>query len=395
MNLVTGIRRGPTTLLSAGHGSVDLYQGVIAVLVPFLVTQRHYSYVAVSGFVLAATVLSSVVQPLFGLLTDRWQMRWLIPLSMLIAGIGVALVGVMPNYLMTCVAVALSGIGVAAFHPEAARLARVVTGGGPVGMSWFSVGGNIGFALAPVIATPVIALGGVSATPWLVVPSVIGAALVVPMLRRGRSTPGAGATARAGVDDWPAFGTLSAIIVVRSVAFTGISTFLGLFVQQRIPHGAAASGIALFVLYAGGAVGTVLGGRCARRWGRLPTLRVAYLVGAVALAGVVLVPGPAVLVFVGATSLALYAPFSLHITLGQDYLPNRVGTASGVTLGLAVSVGGAFAPALGALAQATSLQWTLASLVVLPVLAAVLGRRLREPGLARPEKPDEAMAERA
>jgi FSR family fosmidomycin resistance protein-like MFS transporter len=340
-------------------------------------------------------VFSSVVQPLFGLITDRWPMRWLIPASMLATGTGVALVGVMPSYLMTCAAVALSGIGVAAFHPEAARLARVVTGGGPVGMSWFSVGGNIGFALAPVIATPIIAFGGVSATPWLILPSLMGAALVVPMLRRGGSAPRAAGAKRVGVDNWPAFGTLSAIIVLRSVAFTGISTFLGLFVQQRLPHGAAASGIALFVLYAGGAVGTVLGGRCARRWGRLPTLRVAYLAAGVALAGVVLVPGPAVLVFIGASSLALYAPFSLHITLGQDYLPNRIGTASGVTLGLAVSIGGAFAPALGALAQATSLHWTLASLVILPVLAGLLGRRLREPEAARSKKPDDEVAQRA
>jgi FSR family fosmidomycin resistance protein-like MFS transporter len=373
---------------------VDLYQGVIAVLVPFLVAQRHYSYVAVSGFVLAATVLSSVVQPLFGLLTDRWLMRWLIPVSMLATGVGVALVGLMPSYLTTCLAVALSGVGVAAFHPEAARLARVVTGGGPVGMSWFSVGGNIGFSLAPVIATPVIAFGGVSATPWLMLPSVIGAVLVVPLLRRGGSAPQVVRRVRTGVDDWSAFGVLSAIIVLRSIAFTGISTFLGLFVQQRLPHGAAASGVALFVLYAGGAVGTVLGGRCARRWGRLPTLRVAYLAAGVALAGIVLVPGPGVLVFIGASSLALYAPFSLHITLGQDYLPNRVGTASGVTLGLAVSIGGAFAPALGALAQATSLRWTLTSLVVLPVLAGLLGRRLREPEAPEAGKPDEAIAER-
>jgi predicted MFS family arabinose efflux permease len=83
-----------------------------------------------------------------------------------------------------------------------------------------------------------------------------------------------------------------------------MSTFLGLFVQQRVVHSVAASAVALFVLYAGGVVGTVLGGRMAVRWGRLRTLRVAYL--AVAMAGVVVVPGPAVLVCIGAVSLALY-----------------------------------------------------------------------------------------
>jgi FSR family fosmidomycin resistance protein-like MFS transporter len=83
--------------------------------------------------------------------------------------------------------------------------------------------------------------------------------------------------------------------------------------------------------------------------------------------------------FVALTSVGLYVPFSLHITLGQDYLPRRIGTASGVTLGLAVSVGGVFAPALAALAEATSLQVTLGCLVVLPAIACALAHRLREP----------------
>lgn len=395
---VQGGRRGPTVLLAVGHGSVDIYQGFVPVLVPFLVAERHYDYVAVSGFVLAATVLSSVVQPLFGLLTDRWAVRgtgrWLVPVSMLVTGLGVALLGVGGTYWLTLAVIALSGVGVAAYHPEGARLARSVTGGEPVRMSWFSLGGNVGFALAPVLATPVLAVWGLSAAPLLIVPALIGIGVSAPLLRRapaaeaasvggasagGGSAGGASARRAGGADNWPAFRRLTSVIMLRSVAYVGLSTFLGLFVQQRLHDSAAASGFALFALYAGGAVGTVLGGRLAVRWGRLRVLRAAYVAAAVALAGVVLVPGPAVLVFVTAAALTLYMPFSLHITLGQDYLPSRIGTASGVTLGLAVSAGGVFAPVLGLLAKATSLQTTLACLIVLPALAWLLARRLPDP----------------
>jgi MFS transporter, FSR family, fosmidomycin resistance protein len=383
-------KRTATILLAVGHASVDVYQGVVPVMVPFLVAERRYDYVGVAGFVLAASVLSSVAQPLFGLLADRHagrssdrhsgrpSGRWLVPVSMLLSGLGVALVGLAASYPATLAAIAVSGVGVAGYHPEAARLARSVVGGDHVGMSWFSLGGNVGFALAPVLATPVLLAGGLRAAPLLAVPALLGVAATMPFTRR-RLAPSTARSARSGADDWSAFRLLSGIIVLRSVAYVGLSTFLGLFVQQRIPHGAAASGIALFVLYLGGAVGTVLGGRCAARWGRLRTLRVAYLASSAALAGVVLVPGPAVLVFVGAASLALYVPFSLHITLGQDYLPGRMGTASGVTLGLAASVGGAFAPVLGVIARASSLRVTLACLVALPVLAWLLARRLRNP----------------
>jgi FSR family fosmidomycin resistance protein-like MFS transporter len=378
-------KRAATLLLAAGHGSVDIYQGIVPVLVPFLVAERHYDYVAVGGFVLAASVLSSVAQPLFGLLADRQAARssgrWLVPASMALTGLGVTLVGVAGSYPATLAAIALSGVGVAGYHPDAARLARSVVGGDHVGMSWFSLGGNVGFALAPVLATPVLLTGGLRAAPLLGLPALVGIAVTVPFVRRTVVASRSG-SARAAADNWPAFRALSGIIVLRGVAYAGLATFLGLFAQQRIPHGIAAGGLALFVLYLGGAVGTVLGGRCAARWGRLRTLRVAYLAASAALAGVVLVPGPAVLVFVGAASLALYVPFSLHITLGQDYLPSRVGTASGVTLGLAASVGGAFAPLLGMIARASSLQVTLACLIVLPALAWLLARRLVDPAAA-------------
>lgn len=101
-------------------------------------------------------------------------------------------------------------------------------------------------------------------------------------------------------------------------------------------------------------------------------------------------PGPAVYLLVAIAAVALYTPFSLHVTLGQDYLPNRPGTSSGVTLGLAVSVGGLAAPGIGAIAVATSLQWALLCLAVLPAIAWVAAR-----GLVEPHHPQETVSVQA
>ncbi len=133
------------------------------------------------------------------------------------------------------------------------------------------------------------------------------------------------------------------------------------------------------MLYLGGAVGTVLGGRLATRYGRVPVVQWSYALSVLAVAGVVLVPGPPLYLFVALTSAGLYVPFSLHITLGQDYLPRRVGTAGGVTLGLAVSVGGVATPVIGAVADATSLRTALAPLIALPAVGWLLLRTLKEP----------------
>lgn len=371
------------TLLSVGHACVDVYQGAVAALVPFFVAERAYSYAAASGVVLAASLLSSVVQPLFGALTDRWAMPWLLPLSALTAGAGVALSGVCDAYPLTLAAVAVSGIGVAAYHPEAARVARAVAPGGNRGMGWFSLGGNVGFALAPLLVAAVIATGGLGASPLLAVPAVAGAALCAGALRVSRTRAAADAPAEsAGADDWPSFLRLSGAVVCRSVVFVGLSAFVSLYVRERVGGGDVAGTAALCVLYAGGAVGTVLGGRLADRYGRLTVVRWAYALTVLAVAGVVLVPGPAVYACVALASAGLYVPFSLHVTLGQDYLPGRVGTASGVTLGLTVSVGGLAAPALGALADATSLRIALLPLVALPLLGALILRGLDEPAPA-------------
>ncbi|MFD9862042.1 MFS transporter [Streptomyces alboflavus] len=371
--------------MALGHACVDVYQGSVAALVPYFVAERAYSYAAASGIVLAASLLSSVVQPLFGALTDKWAMPWLLPVSTLVGGAGVALSGVGGSYALTLAVVAVSGIGVAAYHPEAARVARLASRGSHTAMGWFSLGGNIGFATAPLLVAAVVATGGLGASPLLVVPAVAGAALCVAALRALRAPGTATASARGGhadgSDDWPSFLRLSGAVVCRSIVFVGLSAFIALYVRERAFGGEFAGTAALFVLYVGGAVGTVAGGRLATRYSRVPVVRWSYALSVLAVAGVVLVPGPALYLFVALTSACLYVPFSLHITLGQDYLPRHMGTASGVTLGLTVSVGGLASPLVGALADATSLQVALAPLIALPAVGWLLLRPLREPSM--------------
>ncbi|MBQ1016674.1 MFS transporter [Micromonospora sp. D93] len=380
------MRRNRTIiLLSVGHACVDVYQGAVAALVPFFIAERAYTYAAASGVVLAASLLSSVAQPLFGALTDRWATPWLLPLSTILGGLGIACSGLTGSYPLTLAFVAVSGIGVAAYHPESARVARIASGGSHTGMGWFSLGGNLGFAAAPILVAAVVTSGGLRLTPLLVMPALAGSVLCLPVLRALRPTTGAGSdTPRwVGTDDRASFGRLSLAVVCRSIAFAGLSTFLALYAPQRTGGGPFAGTAALVVLYLGGAVGTVLGGNLAGRWDRITVVRWSYLLSVAAVAGVVFVPGSAFYLFVALTSAGLYIPFSLQITLGQDYLPTRVGTASGITLGLTVSVGGLVSPLIGGVADAISLQVALAPLIVMPALGWLLFRTLPEPPTPR------------
>jgi len=381
--------RRSVALLAVGHACVDVYQGAVAALVPFFVAERAYTYAAASGLVLAASLLSSVAQPLFGALTDRWAMPWLLPASTLLGGAGIALSGVSGSYGLTLLFVAISGIGVAAYHPESARLARMASEGSHTSMAWFSTGGNIGFALAPLTVGATVGIAGLGRTPLLVLPALVGVSVTLPVLRalahRHRSQTGASSTLVVP-DDVASFARLALAVVFRSIAFVGLSTFIALYIQQRLSGGTTTGTVALFVFYLGGVVGSVLGGNLAKRWDRVRVSRWSYLVTVVAIAGVDWVPGPGVYAFIAMASAGLYVPFSLQVTLGQDYLPSRVGTASGITLGLTVSVGGLFSPLLGTLADHTSLQVALAPLVVMPVLSWLMFRTLAEPAISVPTR---------
>ncbi|MFD8012646.1 MFS transporter [Streptomyces sp. NPDC058955] len=367
-------------LLAVGHACVDIYQGAVAALIPFFVAERDYTYAVASGIVLAASLLSSVAQPLFGALTDRLPMPWLLPVSTLLSGVGIALSGLADSYALTLVFVAVSGIGVAAYHPESARVARLASRGSHRAMGWFSLGGNIGFALAPLLVAAAIGLGSLRWTPVLALPALVGAALTVPVLQLYARPRGGTTTARAsrGADDVTSFVKLSLAVVLRSVVFTGLSTFVALYARQRTGSSAAGT-LALFLLFAGGAVGSVLGGALADRYDRVRVCRWSYLLSIAAVAGVIHAPGPAMFLCVALTSAGLYVPFSLQVTLGQDYLPSRIGTAGGVTLGLTVSIGGLVGPLLGHLADSTSLRTALTPLIAMPALSWLLFRSLPEP----------------
>lgn len=367
-------------LLAVGHACVDIYQGSVAALVPFFVAERSYNYAVASGIVLAASLLSSVVQPVFGVLTDRWRMTWLLPVSTLLSGVGIAVSGLSGSYAVTLGCVAVAGIGVAAYHPESARVARQASAGSHPAMAWFSTGGNVGFALAPLLVGAVVGSWGLRWTPLLVVPAVLGAGLamlVLAVLRRADQTSGGGRKA-SGTDDVGSFVKLTVAVIFRSIAFVGLSAFISLYAQQRLGSTVAGTA-ALFVLYLGGVFGSVLGGSLAARWGRVIVSRWSYLVSAAAIAGVIYVPGPGMYLFVALASCGLYVPFSLQVTLGQDYLPSRIGTASGITLGLTVSIGGLASPVLGAVADATTLQTALTPLIVMPLVSWLLFGALRDP----------------
>ncbi|MGZ4174717.1 MAG: MFS transporter [Solirubrobacteraceae bacterium] len=384
------VDRRAMAVLSAGHLFTDVGQGSIPALLPFLIARDHLSYAGASALILAATIASSVIQPLFGHLSDRRSLPWLMPCGPVLGGLGVALAAVAPSYALTFAAVVLSGIGVAAFHPEGSRFANYVSGSRrSSGMSLFSVGGNIGFALGPALVTPLVLAFGLSGTLLVILPtSLMGLVLVreLPRLKTFRVDLARTGTAGTEQDAWRPFTLLAVVIALRSFVYFGFVTFIPLYFIHVLHTGTGTGGAALTIMLAGGALGTLAGGRLADRFGRrtvligsmalLPFLIAGFLVSS---------PAPA-MAFAAVAGAATIATFAVTIVMGQEFLPGRIGVASGVTIGLSVGMGGVAAPLLGILADAHGLSAVFELMAVFPIGALLLSLALparRDPSVAR------------
>jgi MFS transporter, FSR family, fosmidomycin resistance protein len=382
----SGFDRASVLRLMLGHGTVDFYQAAVPALVPFFIATYHLSLARGASVVFAGTILSAVLQPYFGWLADRRRTAWLTWYGLVLAAAGIAGAVLAPTFMLALVAVTVTGVGVAAFHPEATRAMNVFSGEKKgTGMSMFTIGGNIGFALAPIVIVPLASRSGHVAIVVLCLLSVpcawvLSRAMQQLPRERGRTAHTDAHNATLPADAWGAFALLGLAIAVRSIMVVAMNTFLPTYWSRTLHVTLESGALALTLLLTIGLAGVLFGGRLADRFGAKRIIVWSFFA-----------VGPAFWLLAHATTqwqayvalpmlaLALFAPGGVMVVLGQAYLPRHIGTASGVTVGLAVTFGGLAAPFLGRLADVHGLQSMIlllaASAPVLALIAAQLPDR--------------------
>ena len=384
-------------LLVFAHAATDLNQGAIPALLPFFIAQHHISYAAAATVVFATNLVSTASQPIYGYIADRRSMPWLLPVALLCAGVGVSLTGVVPSFQTGVIVVGLSGLGVAAFHPEGARLINYLAGERKAtAMSVFAIGGQLGYAIGPLMGTGACLLWGLKGSLSLfVVPAIAAGLLMVSMpgITAGYQNKGGGQrrqTTHEGRDAWVPFVLLAIALLCRSIIFYGLNTFLPLFWIDAFHQSKAAGSTALTVLMISSIAGNLVGGRTADRFGYRTVAISGYIALMIFLPLFALTESPTwAMVLLVPVGLAFSAPTAPMVVLGQGYLPNRVGLASGVTLGLAFSFGGIVTPLLGFVADHHGLHAAIWIVALLPILCT--GLTLTLPGIeAATRKPSNA-----
>lgn len=368
------------------HCINDFGQGSLAALIPFFIANFGLNYYQSASIIFCNTVVASIAQPALGYVADRWRVPWFIPVGFTVTLVSISAIALATSYEMILALSLIAGIGAALFHPEAALLVNR-TQSNELGnaMGRFAVGGSAGFALGPLLAGGVYVFGGQFL--WLFTAiALIGVLLYVYAFTGSTDTDAIGESkssaksTNTGINDWVSFGKLFFVIASRSILFSVLSIFIPILYITVINGEASASSLALTMYFAMGAVLTYMGGALSDKLGFLKTVRLGNLIFLPSVLVFIFVPN--IWGFFGAMIPMAFGVFSQYgpiTVLGQKYLAKNAGFASGITLGLGITLGGLVAPYVGHIADIYDVQTALMTLIPVGAIGLLMSFWLKEP----------------
>ncbi len=368
--MMQGMNKKVLALLGLGHLVVDMNTGALPALLPFLKNAFGLSYTMIGTLVLVANLSSSLIQPVFGHLSDRSARAWLLPFGVVAATCGMATVGLAPSYAVLLLLMFISGIGIASYHPEAYKSAYLATGEKKAtGISLFSVGGNIGYGLGPLVVAFCLAVFGQRGMLLLWLPGLLVGALLLWSLPWLSRTQSAQAETRVAATDTPpyALALVLGVVTLGACVHSGLVTYVPLYFAAR-GEGAFAVGKLLSLFLISGAVGTLIAGPLSDRIGHKLFLTISMGVLCPLIVLFLHSSGPASIAVLAVTGMCLSPMFSVTLVIAQSLMRGRLGVTAGLMTGLGIGAGGLGVTGLGMMADAWGVETTMRTISVLPLL---------------------------
>ena len=370
--------------LAIGHLVTDMQAGALPIVLPHLKELFSLSYAQMATIVLTQNITSSVIQPVFGYITDKRSLPALLPYCAALAGAGFAVVGWVSSYALLLLTVIIIGVSSASYHPQASKTVNFLSdeNSKAQNMGLFSLGGNAGMAAGSMMMTFLIGMsGGLHNTMYFVLPGILVFCFMMhymPEYKRvnlEHSLKRAAAKAKGNAEKLSYFGLVMVLffIFMRSTIHTGISTYLPLFFMKFRDAEPVFASLLVTVFLLGGVAGTYIGAVLSDRLGAR-----AIIIGSMVLS----IPPIWALdkvstEFTIVTAVALAGFFIIGsnattIVLAQTMLPNNVGMAAGLTIGFSVGLGGLGVTILGVMADNYGLPFVIQLLTWLSVGATLM-----------------------
>ena len=373
-------------LLSMGHCMTDIYQGALPAALPFLKDKLGLTYTTAGIILVASNLASSVVQPIFGYYTDRKEKPFLLPLGCLCAGIGFSLLSFPSQYALVLGLVLISGLGVAAYHPEGFKTASYFTGEKvATGMSIFSVGGNLGFALGPMASLFILKHYGLSYLPVMILPALSFILLImffwktIAIPERVAAVGKKTESHKSKKSTYIALALVIAAVVMRSWTQFGLISYIPFYYIDYLKGDAIYAGKLVSVFLLSGVLGTLIGARLADRWGHKRFMLISFALSSAVLPLIFIAKGYALFAVFGVFGFFLISSFAVTTVMAQRLLPDNVGMASGLIVGFAIGTGGIGVTFLGMIADAYGVPVALKLITILPVLGFIISLFVKYP----------------
>ncbi|MEC1395460.1 MFS transporter [Bacillus velezensis] len=358
----------------------DSLQAVIPAMFPILERSMNLTFTQLGMIAFTLNMVSSVMQPVIGWYTDKRPMPYALPLGLTASMLGILGLAFAPSFLTILCCVFFIGLGSAVFHPEGSRVAYMAAGEKRgLAQSIYQVGGNTGQAMAPLITALILVPLGQFGSVWFTLVAAVAVLFLIYIAKwyKGRlihlrtvskKSPAAAVQTVITKPIILALIMIIFLIFARSWYVSAIGNFYTFYAMNAYHVSIQQAQSYIFVFLFFGAVGTFLGGPLADRFGKRNVIIVSMILSApltifLPFAGPVIAYG--VLALIG---VVLMSSFSVTVVYAQELVPGKIGTMSGLTVGLAFGMGAIGAVALGALIDSAGLTPTMTAVAFLPVL---------------------------
>ncbi len=376
-------------VLSLGHLATDVCQSALPAILPFLKAKLLLSYAMSGAIMMASNITSSVIQPLFGYLSDQKEKPLLLPLGCLCAGLGLSFIAIPDSYWLVLLLVIVSGLGIACYHPEGFKTASFSTGSRmATGMAVFTIGGNIGLALGPIAPTFIIAHFGLDYLPLMLVFAMIFLVcltFVWGAIGRSRPTQISKTTAQRSIQKgtYLSIGLIIAAVIMRSWTHFGVMAYIPFYYIDYEKGDPLYAGTLVSTFLFGGAIGTLIGAPLADRFGHKRYFIFSLALTSMLFPLILVTHGVMLFLSLGIVGMALISSFTVTIVMAQALLPNNLGVASGLMAGFAIGTGGIGVTLLGVVADHFGVPAALKSIMFLPVMGLLISCFIRYPSSFR------------